>query len=47
MWEIQRVPPLGVRLYGESFNSAQAAKLEGEKALESLLKSVAKEKPDR
>jgi hypothetical protein len=46
IWEIQRIPPLGVRLHGESFNSAHAAKIDGEKALQSLLKSVANEKPD-
>jgi hypothetical protein len=46
VWEIHRVPPLGARLYGESFHSAHAAKIEGEKALQSLLKSVANEKPD-
>jgi hypothetical protein len=31
MWEIQRTPPLGVRLYGESFHSARAAKVDGER----------------
>jgi hypothetical protein len=46
MWEIRRIPPLGILLYGENFNSAHAAKLDGEKALQSLLKSLAKEKPD-
>ncbi len=46
IWEIQRTPPLGVRLYGENFHSARAAKVDGEKALQNLLKSVANEKPD-
>jgi hypothetical protein len=46
MWEVQRVPPLGIRLYGENFNSARAAKVEGEKAVKSLLKSLANEKTD-
>jgi hypothetical protein len=46
MWEIQRIPPLGIRLYGENFNSAYAAKIDGEKALQSLLKSLSNEKPD-
>ncbi len=45
-WEILRTPDLGVRLYGENFNSERAAKLSGEKALRSLLESVAKEAPD-
>jgi hypothetical protein len=45
MWEVQRIPPLGIRLYGENFNSARAAKVDGEKALKSLLKSLSNEKP--
>jgi hypothetical protein len=45
-WEVQRIPPLGIRLYGENFNSAHAAKVDGEKTLKSLLKSLANEKPD-
>jgi hypothetical protein len=46
MWEIQRVPPLGVRLYGESFHSAHAAKIYGEKALQDLLRSLEKDKSE-
>jgi hypothetical protein len=46
VWEIHRTPPLGVRLHGENFKSAHAAKIDGEKALQNLLKSVANEKPD-
>jgi hypothetical protein len=46
MWEIQRTPALGARLYGESFHSAQAAKLDGEKAPRELLKSISNESPD-
>jgi hypothetical protein len=46
MWEIQRTPPLGIRIHGENFRSAQAAKLEGEKALRELLKSISNERPD-
>jgi endonuclease YncB( thermonuclease family) len=46
VWEVQRNPPLGIRLYGENFDSAYAAKADGEKALQSLLKSVANEKPE-
>jgi hypothetical protein len=30
---VQRIPPLGIRLYGENFNSAHAAKVDGEKAV--------------
>ena len=46
VWEIQRVPPLGVQLYGENFNSARAAKVDGEKALKGLLGNISDEKPD-
>jgi len=46
VWEIHRIPPLGVRLYGENLHSAHAAKVDGEKALQSLLKSLSNEKPD-
>jgi hypothetical protein len=46
MWEIQRTPALGVRLYGESFHSAQAAKLDGEKELRGLLKSISNERTE-
>jgi hypothetical protein len=46
IWEIKRTPSLGVRLYGENFQSAHAAKVDGEKALRSLLKDLSKEKPD-
>jgi endonuclease YncB( thermonuclease family) len=46
MWKIQRVPPLGVRLYGEDFHSAHAATIDGEKAVQDLLKSLEKHKPD-
>jgi hypothetical protein len=46
IWEIQRTPPLGIRLYGENFRSAFAAKVDGKKALQNLLKSVANEEPD-
>jgi hypothetical protein len=44
MWEIQRMPPLGIRLYGENFHSVHAAKIDSEKALRSLLKSLSNEK---
>jgi hypothetical protein len=46
IWEIKRTPPLGVRLYGENFHSAHAAKIEGEKALRSFMKNLSNEKPD-
>jgi hypothetical protein len=46
VWEIHRVPPLGIRLSGENFHSAHAAKTDGEKALQMLLKSIANEKPE-
>jgi hypothetical protein len=46
IWEVKRTPPLGVRLYGESFTSAHAAKVAGEKALRDLLNSISKEKLD-
>jgi hypothetical protein len=46
MWEVKRIPQLGIRLYGENVNSAHAAKVDGEKALKSLLKNLANEKPD-
>jgi hypothetical protein len=42
-WEILRTPELGVRLCGENFNSEQAAKLAGEKALHTLLEGLANE----
>ena len=44
-WEILRIPELGVRLYGENFETEQAAKLAGEKALYALLKDLVGEKP--
>jgi hypothetical protein len=46
MWEIQRTPPLGVRLYGENFKSAYETKIDGEKALQSLLNGLSNEKPN-
>jgi len=39
MWEIQRIPELGVKLYGENFLSRESAKLAGEKALQNLRKA--------
>jgi hypothetical protein len=47
MWEILRTPQkLGVRLYGDNFQSAQAAKLSGERALRELLKSLGRKRFD-
>ena len=37
---------MGVRLYGENFTSAHAAKVEGEKALLNLLNSISKDTPN-
>jgi hypothetical protein len=40
-WEIRRKSkPLGVRIYGDSFMSENAAKLAGEKALHDLLNRI-------
>jgi hypothetical protein len=43
-WEIKRRPKaLGIKLYANGFESENAAKLAGEKALRELLDSIARE----
>jgi hypothetical protein len=47
MWEIIRAPtPLGVRFYGEDFQSDHAARFAGESALRGLLQGMDQEQPD-
>lgn len=47
MWEIVRAPvPLGIRLYGEDFQSEYAARFAGESALRGLLQAMDQEPSD-
>jgi hypothetical protein len=47
VWEIRRrSEPLGVKVYDDDFNSEQAAKLAGEKALKELLDRLCQEGND-
>jgi hypothetical protein len=36
-WQIQRRPPMGVRMYGKGFETEFEARLAGEKALRALV----------
>jgi hypothetical protein len=46
-WEIHRKShPLGVKLYDDDFESEEAAKLNGEKALASFLRHLSREEDD-
>jgi hypothetical protein len=46
-WEIhRRSKPLGVKLFGDDFQSAAAAKVAGNKALEQLLERIIQEKDE-
>jgi hypothetical protein len=43
MWEIERFPMLGVRVYCEGYISEDIARADGKKALAALLEAVRKE----
>jgi hypothetical protein len=46
-WEIRRTPEqLALQLHKDGFNTAQAAKRAGEKALNTLLESLSEKKPN-